>query len=215
MSGLPPTIPNANGDLTALLASVGAGRGIGEPGGAGDERAADRLLPVVYEELRAMAQSLLHSEHPDHTLQATALVHEAYLKLAGQDDARWRNRAHFFAVAGQAMRRILVDHARGRRRIKRGGGERPLLLSDVCAITPQRDIEILALDEAMQQLAEGDPMDARIVEMRFFAGLEVAEIAEILGVSSKTVQRHWNYSRTWLYRALSGGADLAEQSEEP
>jgi len=186
----------SQGDLTALLATLGADR-------LAEQAAADGQLPAVYDELREMARSLLRSENPSHTLQATALVHETYLKLVGQDASRWRDRGHFFALAAQAMRRILVDHARGKNRIKRGGGERQLMLSDVCAISPQRDIDLLALDDALERLAKDDAMDARIVEMRFFAGLDVHEIAQILGVCEKTVQRHWNYARAWLYRALT------------
>lgn len=180
-------------------------------------RAADDLLPAVYGELRAMAQSLLAEERPDHTLQATALVHEAYLKLADQSGAKWQDEAHFFATAAQAMRRILVDHARGKARMKRGGGlERRVLLSDVCRVALPRDIDLLALDEALESLAAGDPMDARIVEMRFFAGMRVREIANVLGVTEKTVQRHWNYAKAWLHRALDDvEPDLTGNGHEP
>lgn len=150
-----------------------------------------------------MAQSLLAAERADHTLQATALVHEAWLKLAEQSGSRLVDRGHFFAVAAQAMRRILVDHARTRSRQKRGGGERRVLLSDIC-ITPQpREIDVLALDEALQTLCREDATDARIVEMRFFAGLKVREIAAVLGVTEKTVQRRWNYCRARLHQLLA------------
>lgn len=179
-------------------------------------RPADLLLPAVYGELRAMAQSLLAEERPDHTLQATALVHEAYLKLVDQSGARCQDQAHFFAVAAQAMRRILVDHARGKERQKRGGGhERRLLLADVCLTTLPRDIDLLALDEALEVLAAADLTDARIVEMRFFAGLKVREIAAVLGIAEKTVQRRWNYAKARLHQLLEGHPSETGNGHEP
>ena len=162
-----------------------------------------------------MAQSLLAAERPDHTLQATALVHEAWLKLADQSGARWQDRAHFFAVAAQAMRRVLVDHARAKNRQKRGGGQRPVLLSDFCRTVLPRDIELLALDEALDALAADDPVDAQIVEMRFFAGLKVREIAAVLGVNEKTVQRRWNYAKARLHQLIGGEGRNKVNGYEP
>jgi RNA polymerase sigma-70 factor, ECF subfamily len=179
-------------------------------GDADQPRVAHELFPAMYGELRALAQSFLNDERPDHTLQATALVHEAYLRLIDQHSVTWQSREHFFSVAAQAMRRILVDHARTRNRQKRGGGNRPLLLSDVCPAAPERDIDLVALDEAMGKLAADDPIDARIVEMRYFGGLTVQEIAQVLGVTEKTVQRHWNYAKARLHRALT-----ANESPDP
>jgi len=170
----------------------------------GDSRAADQLLPLVYDRLRALAQEMMQQERPGHTLQATALVHEAYLKLVDQARAQWRDRAHFFAVAAQAIRRILVDHARGRGRAKRGGGRAGLTINEELAATYDEVVDVAALDEALAKLAESHPQHARITEMRFFAGLTIEESAAVLGMSTRTVDRHWRYARAWLYRALSG-----------
>lgn len=164
--------------------------------------AIDQLLPSAYDELRRIAQVCLGREHPGHTLDATALVHEAYLKLVGQRDVHWRNRAHLLGVAAQAIRRILVDHARGKGRDKRGGGLRRVTLSGVgSAAAP--NVDLIDLDDALSRLAEIDERDARIVEMRFFAGLTPDEIAATLGISERTVRRQWNYAKTWLFRELS------------
>ena len=186
--------------VTQLLAAMGSG----------ERPAVDRLLEVVYDELRALAEQCLRGERSDHTLQATALVHEAYLRLVDQRNVRWQNRAHFFAVAAQAIRRILVDHARSGQRQKRGGGQRKVLLSDVTPVVAERDLDLLALDEAMQRLAQDEPFEARIVEMRFFAGLTIEEVAEVVGVNEKTVRRHWNYAKAWLYREVAKGDTGAE-----
>lgn len=192
-------------DVTQLLDAVSTGQ----------RQATDQLLHAVYDELRALGEQLMQEERPDHTLQATALVHEAYLRMVDQRDVRWQNRAHFFAIAGQAMRRVLVDHARAYLRHKRGGNKR-VLLSDVTPIAPQRDIDVLVLDEALQRLEQVEPLDARIVEMRALGGLKVNEVAEVLGVNEKTVWRHWNYAKAWLYNDLtSADAPKATPERDP
>ncbi len=165
----------------------------------------DHLYPLVYDELRRLAQAALRFERTGHTLQPTALVHEAYLKLVDQTRARWQDRAHFCAVAAQAIRRILVDHARRRARDKRGGGwERldPDLLLNLPAEAPAADL--LALESALDKLAVDRPQHVRVVEMRFYAGLTNDHIAAVLGVSARTVERHWSFARAWLYRELGG-----------
>ena len=184
-------------DLTQLLAAARDG----------DHRAADRLLPHVYDELKALAGALMREERSEHTLQATALVHEAYLKLVDQTRVQWRDRAHFFAVAAQAMRRVLVDHARTRRRAKRRGERVRLVLQDELMASYDRQVDLIALDEALAQLASSQPEHARIVEMRFFAGLTVDEVAAVLDVTTRTVERKWRFARAWLRQALSGEAD--------
>ena len=177
-------------------------------GGAAPERA-EELMDAVYDELRGLARGYLRRERSGHTLQPTALVHEAYLRLADQDRLSWRGRTHFFAVGARMMRRLLVDHARRRGRVKRGGQWRRVTLDH--AVTPllgralDRD-ELLALDQALEKLAGLDARQARIVELRFFAGLEVAEVAEILKVSKRTVEGHWTHARAWLRRELASGA---------
>jgi len=169
----------------------------------GDSTATNELLPLVYDRLRALAQEMMQQERSDHTLQATALVHEAYLKLVDQKRVQWQDRAHFFAVAAQAIRRILVDHARGHGRAKRGGGRAKLTLNEELAATYEEIIDVVALDDALARLAESHPQHARITEMRFFAGLTIEEAAAVLGTSTRTVDRHWRYARAWLFRALS------------
>lgn len=171
---------------------------------AGDQDAASALLPLVYDELRRLARARMSKTPPGQTLQATALVHEAYLKLVDQKRAQWQDRAHFFAVAAQAIRRILVDHARGHGRAKRGGGRAKLTLNEELAATYDDVVDVVALDEALTRLAQSHPQHARVTEMRFFAGLTIEESAAVLGMSSRTVDRHWRYARAWLYRALSG-----------
>jgi RNA polymerase sigma-70 factor, ECF subfamily len=165
----------------------------------GDRAALDDLLPLVYGELRRLAASYLRRERADHTLQPTALVHESYLRLVDQTQVRWQNRAHFFGVAAQMMRRILVDHARERVAEKRGGGAERLSLDENIAVSGERARELVALDEALARLAEIDPEKSRVVELRFFGGLSVEETAEVLGVSAPTVKRHWRMAKAWLY----------------
>jgi RNA polymerase sigma-70 factor, ECF subfamily len=170
--------------------------------GDGDQNAASQLVPLVYQELRRMAAQCLRHERPGHTLQATALVHEAYIKLAGQRDAKWQNRAHFFAVASQLMRRILVDYARAQLRSKRGGKQQKVSLDDSLLVSPDRTDELLAVNESLALLEAMDPRQGRIVELRYFGGLTVDETAEVLQVSSKTVLREWNMAKAWLYGNL-------------
>ena len=170
----------------------------------GDPRATDELLPLVYEELRQLADRFLAAEKRGATLQPTALVHEAYLRLVGSDQAGWENRAHFFGAAARAIRRILVDRARARRSARRGG-DRPLRLdTDAPLAGPGPSLDVLALDEALAKLASIDAQKAGVVELRFFGGLSVDETAAALGVSASTVNRDWVFARTWLHRAMSG-----------
>jgi RNA polymerase sigma factor (TIGR02999 family) len=169
----------------------------------GDPAAMDRLFPLVYDQLRRMAHRAMRSEHPDHTLGTTGLVHEAYLKLVDQTRVDWRDRAHFFAVAALAMRRILVDYARRHRREKRGGGRDPVSLVEGAVSLEERADNLVALDEALTRLGELSPRLSRIVECRFFGGLTEEEIAEALGVTTRTVKRDWAKARGWLYQELS------------
>ena len=160
-------------------------------------------MPLVYAELRAIAGRYLSRESPSHTLQSTALVHEAYFKLVGQRSVRWQNRAHFFGIAAQMMRRILVDHARRQHRAKRGGATPKLSLDEaMAAAEPEAEVDLLALDEALTSLSTIDPRAARIVELRFFSGLTIEETAEVLAISSGTVKREWSTARAWLYREM-------------
>jgi RNA polymerase sigma-70 factor (ECF subfamily) len=172
----------------------------------GDESAVNRLLPLVYDELRALAESYLRCERPDLTLQATALVHEAYVRLVKQEEVAWQNRAHFFALAAQAIRRILVDHARGHQRAKRGGDRQRVRLGEDLVAPQARDQDVLAVDEALKELARLHPRQARIVELRFFGGLNLKEVAEFLRVSPRTVDGDWSMARAWLRRALQDDA---------
>ncbi|HEY4308688.1 MAG TPA: sigma-70 family RNA polymerase sigma factor [Pirellulales bacterium] len=171
---------------------------------SGDQHAAEELLPLVYDEFRRLADDYLRQETRAHTLQPTALVHEAYLKLIDQTRVNWQGRTHFFAVGAQAMRRILVDHARARHRAKRGGGWQRIELDDQLILSPDRDADLLAVDEAIEKLALLDPRQARIVELRFFGGLTMDEVAEVLGVSKRTVENEWTIIRAWLRRELAG-----------
>lgn len=180
-------------DFTQLLADACAG----------DQRAYDRVLPVVYDELRALAQSMMRYERADHTLQATAVVHEAYLKLVDQSRVQWENRAHFFALAAQAIRRILVDHARSKRRDKRGGGAPKLELPEELAASFDDQIDVVAVDAALEKLAARNEKQAKIVELRFFGGLTVPEVADVLSTPQRTVEREWRFARAWLFRALA------------
>jgi RNA polymerase sigma factor (TIGR02999 family) len=169
----------------------------------GDPAAMDRLFPLVYDQLRRMAHRAMRSEHPDHTLGTTGLVHEAYLKLVDQTRVDWRDRAHFFAVAALAMRRILVDYARRHRREKRGRGRDPVSLVEGAVSLEERADNLVALDEALTRLGELSPRLSRVVECRFFGGLTEEEIAEALGVTTRTVKRDWAKARGWLYQELS------------
>ena len=174
---------------------------------AGDRGALERLMPLVYGELRQLAASHLRSERGDHTLQPTALVHEAYLRLVGQRSVSWANRAHFFGIAAQMMRRVLVDHARRRLAAKRSPGTLRIDLGEETAAAPDRMPELLALDRALTELERLDPRQARVVELRFFAGLSVEETAEVAGVSTATVKREWRTARAFLRHEI--GLDVA------
>ncbi|HEX7173986.1 MAG TPA: sigma-70 family RNA polymerase sigma factor [Pyrinomonadaceae bacterium] len=170
--------------------------------GGGDESALERLMPLVYDELRRLARRYMSHERPGHTLQTTALVNEAYLRLVNWQEVRWQNRAHFFAVSAQMMRRILVDFARDRQYLKRGGGALRVSLAEAASFSVGRDEDLVALDEALTALAEMDRRKARVVEMRFFGGLSVREVAEVLNVSEETVMRDWRLAKVWLLREL-------------
>jgi RNA polymerase sigma factor (TIGR02999 family) len=170
---------------------------------AGDRAALDELLPLVYRELRQLASRHLAGERPGHTLQPTALVHEVYLKLVDQHSVDWRNRAHFFGIAAEMMRRVLVNHAVSRRAQKRGAGETLLSLEEADGLAGGRGLDVVLLDAALARLAEFDPVQARVVELRFFAGLTSEEVAEVLGVSESTVKREWRSAKAWLAAQLT------------
>src|ERR1035437_3745706 len=185
--GIPP------GELTNLLIQVKNGNG----------DAQSRLIPLVYAELRRIAARYMRGERPGHSLQATALVHEAYLRLAGQKEMSWQNRAHFFGVAANIMRRILVDHARVKQAKKRGGSEQKVSIDEAVLVQPDPPQDFLALDEALDRLAKRDPRQSRVVELRFFGGLSEEETAEVLGISLRTVKRDWKVARAWLYQQVN------------
>jgi len=171
--------------------------------GKGDQAALDRLMPLVYNELRRLASNYLRRERATHTLQPTALVNEAYLKLIDQTNAKWQNRAQFFGISAQLMRRILVDHARQHQAAKRGGSnQQRLSITSAEQFAKQPEIDLLALNEALDELAQMDPQQGRIVELKFFAGLSIEETAEVLGISHATVERDWKIARAWLRRQL-------------
>ncbi len=185
----PGSVDTPQSEVTRLLKEWGNGR----------QEALDQLLPRIYAELRRLASSYLRRERPDHTLQPTALVHEAFLKLVDQRAVRWQNRAHFFGIAAQAMRRILVDHARAHAADKRGAGERAVSLDEVSVAIGAPDIDVLALDEALTRLATLDLQQSRVVELRFFGGLTLEETAQVLNISPATVGREWTLAKAWLY----------------
>lgn len=181
----------AEGDVTALLVEMGKG----------DPAAGEALVPLVYQELKRLARRHMRRERPDHTLQTTALVHEAYLRLVRQQEVNWQGRSHFLGVASQLMRRILIDHARGQLREKRGGAKVVVPLDGV-AFSLERSEELLKLDEALNRLSKLDARQSRIVELRFFGGLSVEETSEVLGLSPKTVKRDWAVAKAWLHAEL-------------
>lgn len=181
---------------------------------AGDDRALERLIPLVYRELRQLAHARMRLEDQGLTLQTTALVSETFLRLVGARQVSWQNRAHFFALCAQAMRRILVDAARTRRSVKRGGDAPRVVFEDWMAATPSRDADLLALDEALTALAEGDPRKSRVVELRYFGGLSVEETAEVLQVSPQTVLRDWKMAKLWLLRSLRHGPAATEAQDD-
>lgn len=172
--------------------------------GDGDKEALDRLLPIVYDELRRQAARYLRRERVGHTLQTTALIHEAYLRLVDQKNVQWQNRAQFFGIAAQLMRRILVDHARTKKRAKRGGSDIRVSLVEAAAATKSQDLDVVALDEALERLEKIDEQQSKIVELRFFSGLTVEETAEVLSISPATVKRDWSMARAWLHREMTG-----------
>jgi RNA polymerase sigma-70 factor (ECF subfamily) len=182
----------SSSDVTVLLAELQKG----------DPDAASKLIQLVYNELRRLAGHYMRQERPDHTLQATALVHEAYLKLINQRSVDWQGKAHFFGIAAQLMRRILIDHARGHLREKRGGAQQALPLDEMLVFSPEQSRELINLDEALERLAKLDARQSRIVELRFFGGLSNEETAEFLGISSKTVKRDWTLAKAWLHGEL-------------
>jgi RNA polymerase sigma-70 factor (ECF subfamily) len=171
----------------------------------GDRAALDRLTPIVYDELRRLAGHYMKGERPGHSLQTTALVNEAYMRLVDYKSMQWQNRAHFFAVSSQLMRRILVDHAR-RHNLKRGGGVQHVSFEDTAEVGSDRAADLVALDDALHALARVDPRKVQVVEMRFFGGLSVEETAEVLKISPVTVMRDWSTAKAWLYRELTSGA---------
>jgi RNA polymerase sigma factor (TIGR02999 family) len=182
---------------------------------AGDLHASEQLLPLVYDELRRLAAQKLAREKPGQTLQATALVHEAYLRLVAIEEARqWDSRRHFFAAAAEAMRRILVEAARRKRSHKYGGGLVRRDVEDVQPAAPELGEDLLALDEALERLAEQDPVKAELVKLRHFAGLTIEQAAEALGVSPTTANRYWAYARAWLYEQITGGATASAKKNE-
>ena len=169
----------------------------------GDRKALDALLPLVYQELRRLAHFQLRNERPDHTLQSAALVHEVYLRLIGLNPPQWESRTHFFAIAAQLMRQILVDYARRHVAAKRGGGACKLSLEEATVLSRQKDVDVLSLDDALNALAIIDPRQSRVVELRYFAGLSLEEISEALEIAPATVQRDWTTARAWLHREIS------------
>jgi RNA polymerase sigma factor (TIGR02999 family) len=181
-------------EVTAILSAIEQG----------DPHAAEKLLPLVYDELRKLAAQKLAHEKPGQTLEATALVHEAYLRLvAGEQEAHWTSRGHFFAAAAEAMRRILVENARRKRRPKHGGGRKRVDLDESAAVSPAPGDDLVALDEALGRLAAREPVKAELVKLRFFAGLTMPEAARVLGLSLATAERYWTYARVWLYAELT------------
>jgi RNA polymerase sigma factor (TIGR02999 family) len=181
-------------NITGLLARYGRG----------DKESLDELMPIVYDELRRQAARYLRREKAGHTLQTTALIHEAYVRLVDQRNVQWQNRAHFFGIAAQMMRRILVDHARSKQRVKRGGSEIRVSLSDATVAVKGQDLDVVALDEALERLGQIDEQQSRVVELRFFSGLSVEETAAVMGISKSTVKRDWSMAKAWLHRELSG-----------
>jgi RNA polymerase sigma factor (TIGR02999 family) len=191
----PQTGPNPSpGEVTALLLAWSGG----------DREALERLIPLVYGDLRKRAAAYLRRERAGHTLQPTALVHEAYLKLVDETRVKWQNRAHFFGVASRAMREVLVDHARRRKSAKRGSGETRITLVEAAASTPPRSLDLLALDIALDRLTALDERQGKLVELRVFGGLTIDETAEALGISPATVSREWKHAETWLHREIAG-----------
>ena len=204
-SGFQPENMETSGEVTRLLQEWSNGR----------PEAFDRLLPLVYDELRRLAHSYLTRERSDHTLQTTALVHEAYLKLVDQRSVNWQNHGQFFAISAQAMRRILIDSARRRTSAKRGSGETKISLDEAATVSGEAtNASLLALDTALQELEELDPEQSKIVELRYFGGLTIEETAKVLKTSPATIKREWRMARAWLYQAMTGSPEsIAEPIE--
>jgi RNA polymerase sigma-70 factor, ECF subfamily len=188
-------MPDRSADITKLLQ-------------AGNRESLEALLPLVYDELKGLANALFRRQPAGHTLQPTALVHEAFLKLVGDKNVSWQNRAHFFGIAARAMKQILINHAVAHSRRKRGGGQTLIALDESISFSPARDLDVLALHEALEALAALDPRSASIVELRFFGGLGVEETAEVMKISTATVNREWKAAKTWLYRRLNSDSAL-------
>jgi RNA polymerase sigma factor (TIGR02999 family) len=187
-------MPLLPGEVTQLLLSWNSG----------DKEALNQLIPLVEKELRRLARRYMRREREDHTLQTSALINEAYVRLVDQENVGWQDRSHFFAVAAQVMRHILIDHARKHQYAKRGGGAEKVPLDEIADLSDQRAAELIAMDDALRDLAEADPRKSQIVELRFFGGLSIEETAEALGVSPATVIREWRTARAWLHHAISG-----------
>ena len=194
------TAQESPGDVTRLLNRLQKG----------DRKAESLLIPLVYDELRRLASAYMRRERPNHTLQSTALVHEAYIRLSDKRNVSWQNRAHFFGVAAQLMRRILVDHARAKLAQKRGCRPHLIPLDRAFALTPERSSDLLALDEVLTRLGERDPRALQVIELRFFGGLTVDEAAEAIGISPRTVKREWNFGRAWLRTELEAKAKVSD-----
>jgi RNA polymerase sigma-70 factor, ECF subfamily len=192
-----------SGDVTQLLKAMGKG----------DSVAADRLLPLVYAELHRLAKSFMRRERPDHTLQATALINEAYLRLV-HEDVDWNSRAHFIGVAAQVMRRVLVDYARAHTAEQRGGGLKRVEMQEELAISPEQLDEVAQLDEALQRLEKQNPRQARVVELRYFGGLSVEQIGSLLAIAPRSVKRDWSLARIWLFRELRPEATESQAEEK-
>jgi RNA polymerase sigma factor (TIGR02999 family) len=181
-------------DVTELLGRISNG----------DKEAPERLLPVVYDDLRRLTRAYFKNERQEHTLQATALVHEAYLRLVNWETVSWQNRAHFFAVAAEVMRKVLIDHARAKKAAKRDGGEK-VILEETVSLSNEKGVELLMLEDAFNALEKIDPRQAKIVELRFFGGLSIAETAYVMGISETTVKREWTFAKAWFQRELKRG----------
>jgi len=192
-------------DVTALLSELARG----------DQAAAEKLVPLVYDELKRLARGYMRRERPDHTLQTTALVHEAYMRLVQQRKPNWQCRSHFFGIAAQIMRRILLDHARGHLRQKRGGPAQVLRLDEALTFSREQSEELVKLNAALERLSAIDPRQSKIVELRYFGGLGVEETSEVLGISPKTVKRDWAVAKAWLHGELSDRRRHAPRSEGP
>jgi len=187
---------DGSGEVTQLLGQLRAGR----------KEAADELVPLIYQELHKLAAACMRRERPSHTLQATALVNEAYLRLIGQHDVEWQNRSHFYGIAAQIMRRVLLDYARKHQAEKRGGPNQKVRIDEALLVAEQQLDAVLAVDESLSRLEKIDPRQAKVVELRFFAGLDVEQTAAVMGISTATVKREWQFAKAWLQREMGGAS---------